>query len=68
MSQTLTGAEVITTGFINGELEEIWFDSIECGGSEGRLIDCIISEPGINNCIHSQDVGIRCSKHMYMHE
>ena len=56
---TITGAEVLTSRFDRGE-GMIWLDNVECAGSEGRLIDCFASEPGVHSCDHSQDAGIRC--------
>ena len=40
----------------------IFLDQVSCAGSETRLIDCnLINEIGINDCNHSEDVGLECS-------
>ena len=40
----------------------IWFDNLLCTGDEDRLIDCPRYETGVgqHNCVHDEDVGIRC--------
>lgn len=39
----------------------IWLDDVACRGTEARLIDCLASPIGIHNCVHREDVGVRCS-------
>lgn len=57
------GAAVQNSGFDGAnETILIWYDSVQCRGNEARLIDCIVSEPRLHNCDHSQDVGVRCGK------
>ena len=36
----------------------IWFDRVECTGSEESLLDCVRRED--HRCRHTQDVGIMC--------
>ena len=62
------GAVAITRG--SGVFEDagqIWLDNVQCNGSEGRLIDCAANEPGVNNCNHQQDAGVRCCKFSLYH-
>lgn len=60
------GAAVQNSGFDGAnETILIWYDSVQCRGNEARLIDCIVSEPRLHNCDHSQDVGVRCGKTMW---
>ena len=40
----------------------IWMDNVECSGVEPRLEDCIFSEWKINDCDHTEDSGVICSK------
>ena len=34
--------------------------SARCAGTEARLIDCPARPIGEHNCVHSEDVGVRC--------
>ncbi len=38
----------------------IWLDNVSCRGTEARLIDCLANPIGTHNCVHSEDVGVRC--------
>ena len=38
----------------------IWLDNVQCTGSERELLDCLASSNGVNSCMHTQDVGVRC--------
>ena len=40
--------------------QTIWLDDVGCSGSESRLIDCNHRGIGVENCGHSEDVGIEC--------
>ena len=39
----------------------IWLDNVQCRGTETRLIDCPANALGSHNCVHSDDVGVRCT-------
>ena len=41
----------------------IFLDELRCTGSETSLVDCPagISEVGLTNCDHSQDVWVKCT-------
>ncbi|XP_071490894.1 scavenger receptor cysteine-rich domain-containing protein DMBT1-like [Diadema antillarum] len=41
---------------------EIVLDDVECIGNEAGLFDCPNAGPGIHNCAHSEDAGVRCSQ------
>ena len=56
-----TGAEEVTP---EGQVSSspIFLDELRCSGDEQSLLDCPtgISEVGLTNCEHSQDVWVRC--------
>ncbi|KAK3593700.1 hypothetical protein CHS0354_013595 [Potamilus streckersoni] len=54
------GGSVVTNVFGPGT-GIIWMDDVNCAGTERRLSDCQFSNWGIQNCEHSEDVGVRCS-------
>ncbi len=39
----------------------IVLDDLGCRGTEPRLVDCPHAPLGIHNCVHSEDVGVRCT-------
>ena len=41
--------------------QRIWVHDVVCSGSESRLIDCSHAGIGLDNCDHSEDVGITCT-------
>lgn len=38
----------------------ILLDNVQCRGNESRIFDCPHSGVGTHNCVHSEDVGVRC--------
>ena len=38
----------------------IWFDDVNCTGSEAHLYDCFNGGVGIHNCWHFEDAGVTC--------
>ena len=39
---------------------QIWLNNVECNGEESSIANCRHDGWGVNNCNHSQDVGITC--------
>ena len=53
------GADSVDFSVPSG-VDPIWLDDVECVGTETRLIDCPSAPFGVNNCGHSEDVGVVC--------
>ena len=39
----------------------IWLDDVNCEGDEASPLMCLHRGVGVNNCTHTEDVGVRCS-------
>ena len=39
---------------------DIYLENVQCNGSERSLEDCPASDPGLYDCHHSEDAGIKC--------
>ena len=59
VSWLYSGGTAIYSGFTDGT-GQIWLDDVRCRGTESRLIDCDANPLGQNNCLHSEDAGVRC--------
>ncbi|CAG2242006.1 unnamed protein product [Mytilus edulis] len=43
-----------------------WLDNLECTGTENRLAECKHAGWGVENCQHSEDVGIECGNEEFL--
>ncbi len=41
---------------------KIWLDDVQCTGSEEQLTDCSHRAWGKSNCVHMEDVGVKCGE------
>ena len=47
---------------------KIWLDDIACTGNELSIGNCEHSPWGEHNCLHTEDVSIRCGRFFFLHE
>lgn len=40
---------------------KIWLNDLKCVGRETNVFDCPHSGLGVHNCVHSEDVGVKCA-------
>ena len=43
----------------------IFLDDVNCLGTETKVLSCTNSGIGVHNCVHSEDVGIKCEGDCY---
>ena len=60
VQMNLTGAIVRGQAFFGQGSGSIVLDNVRCTGSEPTLLTCRSNPIGINNCDHSEDVGVIC--------
>lgn len=58
----IVGALTVDTSVFGGGVGQIWLYSVQCAGSESRLVECVSTSQATGNyrCDHSQDAGVRC--------
>ena len=39
---------------------QIWFDDLQCMGTEESLFECQHIDIGVSDCAHNEDVGVVC--------
>jgi len=55
-----TGGEARRRAAFGAGTGMIWMDDVDCAGNESRLTDCPFGGWGLDNCRHSEDVGVSC--------
>ena len=43
----------------------IWYDNVECRGTEANLTQCSHTALGAHNCSHDEDAGVVCASKLY---
>ena len=47
------------------EVGVVWLEGVDCYGNESRLTECRLSEWGVSQCSHAQDVALICQGIMW---
>ena len=55
-----TGAALLAMSVPDG-IDPTWLDDVSCGGTETTLPMCMSAGWGIENCSHSEDIGVNCT-------
>ena len=58
------GAEVLERGSVASGSGPIFLSDLNCEGTETSLLQCMRQDnqpTGLHNCVHQQDVAIRCT-------
>jgi len=46
-------------------IDPIFFDNVQCVGTEAMLVDCLANALGDNDCTHTEDAGVACQEREY---
>lgn len=53
-------SQVAVKGEFTGGKGQIWLDQVKCQGNESGIDQCTHWQWGEHNCLHTEDVGVRC--------
>ena len=54
-----TDATAVSLAFFGKGTGPILLDSVQCNGTEDRLIDCV-HDSSTSDCLHTEDASVRC--------
>ena len=56
----LTGGQARRHAHYGAGTGPTWLDQVACTGTEDCLDDCPANDWGDENCVHSEDAGVKC--------
>ena len=54
------GAVAVKLATFGQGIGNILLDQVNCVGTETNLAQCVSNPPGLHDCAHSEDAGVRC--------
>ena len=54
------GAVGVPHAFFGEGVTHIFFDNVQCNGTESTLLECSHQGLGVHDCQHSEDTGVVC--------
>ena len=57
----ITAAAYYSNAHFGAGSGPIWLDNLKCSGSKFSLLQCSHIGIGMHNCVHGEDVSVKCS-------
>ena len=57
---SITGSQAFRGAHFGEGSDPIHLDTVDCFGTEQRLVNCRANPVGVHNCGHHEDAGVRC--------